>query len=289
MRRCLRLLLADIGRRLATGGNYVARLDVAGGRLVICPASSWDLTGGADPLTWRYRLTIAGPSSTESVVLGPESVLHVRHAPDGAQPWRGRSPLGIASETAAALANVERTVGDVMSGPTGSVVPMPAALDPDSEDDEDDTAAALYTSILKNLRGGLTVAETMMDGAGDKANAPSGDWSIRRFGPSPADTYQPLRADIAASVFGAFGIPAELLAGGAAAAAAREAWRRYVNGTIAPIAAVVETELRRAVDPTVAINTAPLLAGDRSGAARALRSLTEAGISLPEARELLGL
>ena len=281
--------LADMGRRLATDGNFVALVGLRGGRLVITPASAWDLRGGAAAETWRYRLTTAGPTETTSTVVGRDSVIHVAINPDPMQPWRGRSPLGVASETAAALANVERSLRDTFSGPVGSIVPMPAATDPDDPDDENGSTAATYTNILKGLRGGLSVAETMMDGGGDKANAPAGDWSIRRIGPMPSDQYQPVRADVAQSVYAAFGIPVELLAGGAAAAAAREGWRRFVNGTMAPIALIVEAELRRAVDASVTVDPSPLLAGDRSGAARALKGLTDAGIPLPEARALLGL
>lgn len=93
-------LLALVGRSLAVTGNLVCRISVQGTRVTLTPASTWDAFGDADPETWTYRLDLAGPSSTKSVVLSGAAALHFRTGTDSFQPWRGVSPLRRATSTA---------------------------------------------------------------------------------------------------------------------------------------------------------------------------------------------
>ena len=49
-------LLALVGRSLATTGNFVGVIRVTGGAVNITPASSYDVSGGADQSSWVYRV-----------------------------------------------------------------------------------------------------------------------------------------------------------------------------------------------------------------------------------------
>ena len=90
------LFLHGVGHRLAREGNALYDLRVRpDGRVAFIEASTWDIEGGADPDTWRYRLDLSGPSSTETVTRSRAAVLHFRLNGDPRTPWRGLSPVGL--------------------------------------------------------------------------------------------------------------------------------------------------------------------------------------------------
>ena len=86
---CLEL----IGRSLIRRGELVFLLDTSSGNLRLIPAETHDVTGGPDPSTWEYRITLGGPSRilTHNDVPA-QSVLHFRYAADAARPWPVSSP-----------------------------------------------------------------------------------------------------------------------------------------------------------------------------------------------------
>ena len=55
--------LSMIGRSLIRQGEIVFRIDVVNGAVRLIPAASWDVSGGPDPSTWFYRMTLAGPET----------------------------------------------------------------------------------------------------------------------------------------------------------------------------------------------------------------------------------
>ena len=88
-------VLELIGRELIGRGEAVFLIDVQEGRLMLHPASSWDVRGGPDPATWTYEVTRAGPSRAYTRKNVPASgVVHVRYAVGPSQPWRGVGPPG---------------------------------------------------------------------------------------------------------------------------------------------------------------------------------------------------
>ncbi len=57
-------VLGNIARKFIERGEVVYLLDVDQGAVTMSEASSWSLTGGSEPETWRYQLTRSGPSTT---------------------------------------------------------------------------------------------------------------------------------------------------------------------------------------------------------------------------------
>ena len=55
--------LGYIGRALIEHGEALLMLDFTNG-LTLIPASNATITGGPDPASWTYELTLSGPSST---------------------------------------------------------------------------------------------------------------------------------------------------------------------------------------------------------------------------------
>ena len=87
-------VLEQIGRSLALRGNYVA--DVTADPMMglgLLPASSWDIVGSADPSTWLYHATLAGPSMQHTVTRTSAEIIHARVNSLPESPWAGRSPL----------------------------------------------------------------------------------------------------------------------------------------------------------------------------------------------------
>jgi len=275
-------VLARIFGELVTAGESVWRIGVDRARgLVLTPATIEAVDGGVDPSTWTYTLTqdrpLAGATIPERVRLPAASVLHCRI--NASPPWRGRSPFTVAGETAQLAANVERSLGEESGTVTGYVLPLPE--DPgeapeDGEDDGDDRFAGL-TGEIASMRGNLVIAETTAGGWTEgRANAPRGDWTSQRFGPSPPEPLVTLRADVLVSMLAVAGIqPALVLA--ATAGAEREAIRRFLFSTLSPTAAIVAAELEEKLDlEGCTITFDRLGAADITGRARAYASLVNA-------------
>ena len=107
------VILDSIGRSLCRSGESLHVIDVRNGMVALTPASAWEVHGSDDPSSWRYTVTLSGPDTTRMVTLGGDSVLHVRYAPHPSRPWRGRSPMMMAIDTAKAAGLLERaTAGD---------------------------------------------------------------------------------------------------------------------------------------------------------------------------------
>ena len=68
--------LNNVGRELVRHGEILFHVDFLDA-LKLSPVSDWDVQGGYDPAAWRYRLTLAGPSSVTTISNRPAAgVLH---------------------------------------------------------------------------------------------------------------------------------------------------------------------------------------------------------------------
>ena len=190
--------LAMIGRQLLMNGNSVWLVD--DGRVTL-PAHTWDIRGGSDPALWRYRLDIAGPSSTDTVNRSASDVLHFRIDPDTARPWAGVSPFTRSAVTRGILCEVERSLRDEHRSPVGTVIPVPAT----------DSTSELAADIAA-LAGRVVLGETTAGGWSEgRSAAPAGDWRPQRIGPMPAQFTIQTRLDTERSLMGAAGVPVALV------------------------------------------------------------------------------
>ena len=118
-------------------------IDTTAGRLQLLPAETWDVTGGPYPDTWTYRLTLAGPSRTQSYSVVPAaSVLHFQYSVDAATPWRGSGPIQVATLAGRLSSATSNALADEAGGPVGRLLGIPS-------DGEDDTVR----EFKKDLRG----------------------------------------------------------------------------------------------------------------------------------------
>ena len=76
----------------------------------------------------------------------------------------------------------------------------------------------------------------------------------------------------------------------AAGTSAREALRRWLHTTVGPLAVLVQSELRKALEaPDITLSFESLFASDLSGRARAFASLVKSGLTTDRAAALAGL
>ncbi len=270
-------VLFGMGHDLARHGEAVYRIG-PGGRLD--PAGGVTVEGGPDPDTWQYRVDLIGPSITEQRTIPADGVIHVRHAPDAIQPWRGRSPIAIASATGRLAAGLESALSDeANNAPRATVSAVP----------EGPSDVAALADTVQSARFKLCMPETVAGGHGDRAGAPARDWRPSRYGPDPPAPLVTLRAAVEASVCACYGLAPVLLAGSGDGTLAREAWRRASVATFAPLAGLVGEEISAKWGEPIRLTFEELKAADRSGNARAYRSLRSAGMDDSDARRLSGL
>ena len=273
-------VLTLAGREMVRQGEALFRLSMSGGRVMAIPAAHWDVRGMGT--RWWYRMDMPSPDITETVVESGDGVLHFRYACDAATPWKGISPLGYASATGKLIASIETALAGEAAGPFGHVLPLP--------DGVDDATKTTLKADLEKIRGGLRLVDSTAGGWGEgQAAKPSGDWLQRRIGADPPASVVSLRSDSALSVLAACGVPPALVIPGEGGGA-REAWRRFLHGTLHPLGTIIQQEAAdKLAEPDLAIRFDKLFASDLTGRARAFQSMVGAGMEAGKAAGLAGL
>lgn len=286
-------ILGLIGREMVRRGECVFLIVVERGAVRLIPAGSWDVRGGWQESGWMYRLDLFGPSGNITRFVPSASVVHCRYSVDPARPWLGLSPLQWASATGALAGNLEKRLGQEAGGPVGHVIPYPQ--DPDSgasdDDESDDKPLDLLRKDLAALNGKVALVETTAAGLGEgRAAAPPVDWQPRRFGADPPPALGVLRSDAGQSVLAACGCPPSLFQPNADGTSQRESWRRFVMGSVEPVAELVAAELAAKLDaPGLRFDFAGLWAHDLAGRAQSFRQMVQGGMALEKAASLAGL
>ena len=270
-----------VGRSLIRRGELVCHIDTSTGRLRLFPAQSHNVSGGHNPDGWEYELTLPGPSETTTLSLPADSVLHLRYAADPELPYRGIGPLQVATLSGVLSAATIKALGDEASGPVGSFLPLPAT-------DGDDASVSEIKAFVPTAQGRMGITESTADSFGTGGPTPQGDYKQQHFGPMPPAAMVELMQAVKVEIYSACGIPPGLFTVGAAASI-REAWRLCLFSTIGPLGRVVLTELRDKLDADLKLGWVDLRASDLQGRARALQSLVNAGMALPEAVAVSGV
>lgn len=275
------------GRDLLLHGNSVWAIEVADGMVKLIEASpSFDVRGSADPASWTYRVDLLAPDDYPHHVLAATAVVHYRLP--GGWPWRGASPLtqavrrlDLGAEVAAeqesgkaavdvlevGARNRERIAYQITQGNLSGILPLFVVPGLPKQDEQ-------WTSPMAVAARG--------------AYEPIGRRT--RLGPDPTGPMVDLLAAAQDRVLAAAGVPPALFDRVAAGAGQREAWRRFLHSTLAPIGRLIEAELRLKLEvPALKIAFDDLFASDLSGRARAFQSLVGAGMDPARAAALAGL
>ncbi len=223
----------------------------------------------------RYTLSLPGGVRSEP----SDRVFHVRWNIDVASS-RGVAPLSAARTLRLMMQRLEQALADEGNAAVGYLLPVPT-----------DGASGTVDDLKKNLaelRGRIAVVETTRGGWGEGGSAaPTRDFALARLGPDYPQASVQLFAAAREAVLAACGYPVQLVQA-ADGTAQREAWRRYLHGTVAPLGRLVTAEAARIGLP-VTIDFDTLFASDIQGRARAFQSLVGAGMSLDEAAAASGI
>ena len=271
-------ILALVGRALMRRGDLALLIDTTGGRLKLLPAESHTVQGGYDPSTWRYRMTVTGPSTTGAYYdVSAARVVHVRYSVDSTRPWIGIGPIQAASLAGRLSAAVTKSLADEAGRTTGAFLSLPV----DGED-----------STLTNMKASIARAEgklQLVEGGEWDTGRERADYTQKRFGPDAPQAVVNLMQTASAEVFAACGISAVLFAQTGEGTARREAYRQFLFSVVAPLGRILAAELKAKVDPSISLDWTELRAADIAGRARAFQSMVGGGMDIAQAAALSGL
>lgn len=261
--------MALIGRRIVEAGEAIwyrrGRMLIRGDLYTIQPNGSYEIQ--------------AGEQENNVVRVMPERVFAARWNTDY-QTARGISPLGLARNVRDLNARLEQALATEANATVGYLLPIP-------EDPASKTVTKLEED-LKALNGRIAVIESSRGGWGDGPGAaPRRDFVLARLGPDYPQSNVDLFGRAQETVLAACGYPIQLVRGGEGSGQ-REAWRRYLHGTIAPLGRIVEIAAARAM-LRIELSFDSLFASDITGRARAFQSLVQAGMSVQDAAMQSGL
>ena len=269
-------VLDTIGRALCRSGESLHAIAVQHGRVTLTTCANWTVQGDADPASWVYLCTLNGPSTSKAITLPAASVLHCKYAPSPAAPWRGRSPVQLAIDTARVAGLLETaTAGELNFTQQQVLTPRHGGGDYMADTLTPDMMQKIVSAVAEHVGTGAFVIPA--------------DVTPQRLGPEPPDSFALLRDRFEQSILALHGIPPALVAPGGTGTAAREAYRQVLHGLIKPIGALVVEELRSKLDPAAALSFDALRAGDITGTARAFRSLVDAQVTPQSAAAIVGL
>ena len=270
-------VLDAIGRALCRSGESLHVIDVRNGRVTLTPTASWAVHGTDDPASWMYRVTLSGPSSTRTITLPGESLLHFRYAPHPSTPWAGRSPVRLAVDTARVAGLLENaTAGELNFTQQQLLTPRRGAGDYDVADSlTPTTIQKIVSAFSEHVSTGAFVLPA--------------DVTPQRLGPEPPDSFALLRDRFENSLLAMCGIPPALVATRGTGGAMRESFRQVLHALLKPLGAILGEELREKLHPDAALSFDALRAGDITGSARAFGSLVTGGLTPKSAAAIVGL
>ena len=194
--------------------------------------------------------------------------------------WDGVDGTGHPSRTAGVLAlrRLEDAIRDELSAPRGGLLQYPAGREADGK---------TLKSLFQRMAGGWNTVQAGDEGFGDRNSRMSGGYRALRIGPEPSPVYPSLHQRLHAAAMASWGVPAGLWA--ETSTAPREAWRFFVSSAVRPIIGELVRAFGLAMQDVVAVAWPALEGHDLQPKARALASLVQAGVSVAEARSIVGL
>ena len=286
--------LAQVGRSLVREGASLSVVVMGSdGALELVPAASWNFESldpgaqeGERESTWRARVTTYGPSTSYTRLVDRDRLVFVRWGTSPGTRYRGQGPTSWAHLTARLQGEAERSLADEAGGPISQLLTTPEGTDTDSDDDTDPWAEV--RTGIKAARGGMTLLETVRTGGGDGPSAaPARDWDPRRLGPNPPEAFVKIADQAFMRMLAACGVPPSMFVSDDGTAQ-REAVRRWHLNLVAPLAKLLEHELRMRLEADVRLEF-DTYALDMVSRAQVVHKLTAAGVALPVALAAVGL
>ena len=195
------------------------------------------------------------------------------------QSGRGLGPLSTARTLRTLLQRLETSLSTEAGAKVGYLLPVPS--------DGQSVNVQKLREDIEALAGRIAIIETTAGGWGEGVGQPRQEFRLARMGPEFPDPNVRLYIAAQESVLAACGYPVQLVQS-ADGTAQREAWRRYLHGTVAPMGRIVTAAARKA-GLAIDIGWDQLFASDVQGRARAFQSLVQGGMSLEAAAAASGI
>ena len=154
-------VLGAIARGLVLRGQVIGVIEDGG--LVL--ASDAEVTGGPQPSSWRFKVTLDGPSRSQTVTLGYDDVLLFQWSTDPRRPWAGIGPLSRANVSAALLARLEGRMSEEASAISGHLLSVP---------DTDPSAISKLQEDLRTLKGRTAFVRGTKNWGSEEGRSPQG-------------------------------------------------------------------------------------------------------------------
>ena len=270
-------VLMMTGRELVRRGEAGFLID--GPPFELIPATNvYASRGTYDRGAWAYLLSLNGPSDSVSKWYLADEVIHVRINEDPASPWRGRSPFDVAKLSSETMTYAERSARDEARVPSARIGVYAGT---------DDTQRAQYQKNLSS--GGVQVLSTSQLQATAAGVEPANRYSPGTMHPDHSAGHVQLRRDSLIDLCSAAGIPASLIDSRADGGSRREGYRQLLHGTIQPMARIAQRELSEKLGADIKLSFRRLAAGDLGTRTRAVKQLTESGMTLDQALAVVQL
>ena len=273
-------VLGSIARGLVLRGQVVGVIEDGG--MVL--ASDVEVTGGPQASTWRFRVTLDGPTRSQTWTMGWDDVLLFKWSADPRREWAGIGPLSRASVSAALLARLEGRMSEEASAVSGHLLSVPDTSEESvSQLQQDLRALKGRTAFVRQTREWKEVEGKMQSGV-------PGEYIQRRIGAMVPESNIKLRADAGMDLVAACGIPGALYRSDADGTASRAATSRFRDFSVQPVADAMAAELSMKLGVPVALGFEHLRRADTIlTMARAAATLAKAGVSVGDALDAVGL
>ena len=277
--------LRDIGRDLILRGESVYLFGLGPTLRQSLTRVAWtQVFGDHNPESWRYDLTLTGPTTSTTKRYRYGEVMHPRYATSPLMPWSGISPLRQAALTGKLASTLEASLGREASVPVKRVAPVPTGTP--------NAYVEYVRESFRDLVGIFALPETTKQafGAGQSSAPQRNDYDFKRVGPEPTQAEVMLYGVVYAAVLNTCGVPSALsgMQGSTGGALLREAIRIFQSHTMDPLCRIIESEASRVLETKVTLRLPASPEATRIRA-QAIKVLKESGIPIAEARTIAGL
>ena len=284
--------LAQAGRALTLDGEWLGLIEIDPARgVALRPATKYAISGGIDPRSWRYRLTLNTPSGDVERSAPAAAVVHLRQNVAPSAPWRGVSPLAAASLTSKLVALLDSGPADEAEFDWGYIVRLPSL------------GGNLTSDVFNNhIRDRLSRKEAAGIGGGGTTEVGGGtgpsrseagararaEFTAVRYGAQFTPAVVDMRRESRLDLLAACGIPVSL-ASTSQPGSAKEGLREFLHASLQPLAELIALELAAKLDLfDLSFGFDRLFAADIQARSRAAKSLIESGFEASDVARLIG-
>ena len=296
----------------------IAQALIVRGECILYPAEDFALIecpyayiegGNYNRSSWRYRISLPGPSVSVDRLVDSDAVLHFQWRPSYGEPWRSENPF--ASPAGQAVLRLEQALLADASAPTLQYLPIAQSVANRSVEDRAQrtntadsrkTLQDAYSAALHNIRqadGGLITGPSWR-GTSSRVGPLEASDAPALAGRDERNADRPIRwgvdippgmitayDSVARSALSAVGIPGDLLLK-SDAQGQKEGFREFYTAGVQGMAAIIADEIRAKLAPVV-FSFDKLLASDVQARSRAYAQFLAGGMPSEAALKLVGL